>query len=138
MTKGIPTIIKYRALAIAKGMSPYDTGNLRHNAIKLKKVKSNSFTINYDADKANYIERVEEGNFRSSHFIYNTYIQLARELKNYYNYGGKGFKTNSKNFNRLSQANLQKSLATSQDNPARKWVAMQQRLKADGVNFNWR
>ena len=57
----ISPIIKYRTLAIAKGMAPVDTGNLRHNAISLKRVKSNSWAINYSTQRATYLEPLEEG-----------------------------------------------------------------------------
>lgn len=57
----VSPIIKYRTLAIAKALAPHDTGNLRHNAISLKRVKPSSWTVRYSVRHANYIEPLQEG-----------------------------------------------------------------------------
>ena len=61
----IEPIVKYRTLAIAKSFTPVDTGNLRHNAVKLRNVKNDSWSIHYSSIDADYIEHVEEGTFRN-------------------------------------------------------------------------
>jgi hypothetical protein len=57
----VSPIIKYRTLAIAKSLAPVDTGNLRHNAISLKSVKSDSWSINYSTYQATYLIPLVEG-----------------------------------------------------------------------------
>jgi hypothetical protein len=52
------------SLGIAMAMSPYDTGNLRFNAIK-RFIRPNGFTINYSLDEAFYIYFLEEGTSKS-------------------------------------------------------------------------
>ena len=52
------------SVGIAMAMSPYDTGNLRFNAIK-RIAKPNGFTINYSLAEAYYIYFLEEGTQKS-------------------------------------------------------------------------
>jgi hypothetical protein len=53
---------KERALKIARKSAPFDTGNLRQNAIKLiDKGRGNGFSIIYDTTEANYIIPLNEG-----------------------------------------------------------------------------
>ncbi len=64
-------------------LAPYDTGNLRHNAIKILRRK-NGFTIKYSAVDAYYIQFVEEGTKtqKGQGFIEKTYITLANYFAN--------------------------------------------------------
>jgi len=52
------------SVGIAMAMSPYDTGNLRFNAIK-RIAKPNGFIINYSLAEAYYIYFLEEGTSKS-------------------------------------------------------------------------
>lgn len=52
------------SVGIAMAMSPYDTGNLRFNAIK-RIAKPNGFIINYSLAEAFYIYFLEEGTSKS-------------------------------------------------------------------------
>jgi HK97 gp10 family phage protein len=81
------------SLNIARDLSPIDSGNLRHNAIKLLRRK-NGFTIKYSSVDAYYIEFVEEGTSKqkAQHFISNTYVTLA----NYFANIGDNKQTNTK------------------------------------------
>ncbi len=71
------------SLNIAKSLAPIDSGNLRHNAIKLLRRK-NGFTIKYSAVDAYYIEFVEDGtkNQKAQRFIENTYKTLSEYFAN--------------------------------------------------------
>ncbi len=71
------------SLIIAKSLAPIDSGNLRHNAIKLLRHKD-GFTIKYSAVDAYYIEFVEEGTSkqRPQYFIERTYIALSNYFAN--------------------------------------------------------
>lgn len=79
----VSPFIKYSTYQIAKGMTPVDTGNLRHNAVRLRNVQSNSWTINYDTTQASYIEPLEEGsiNMIPRRFIRTTANLIALYLK---------------------------------------------------------
>jgi hypothetical protein len=57
----VSPFVKYTTLQIAKGMTPYDTGNMRHNAIRLTNIKNDGWTIRYSTTVAPYIEPQEEG-----------------------------------------------------------------------------
>jgi hypothetical protein len=57
----VSPIIKYRTLAIAKASAPVDSGNLRHNAIFLTKVKMNKWTIRHSTKQASYLIPLIEG-----------------------------------------------------------------------------
>ncbi|NOQ50320.1 MAG: hypothetical protein GQ557_01475 [Mycoplasmataceae bacterium] len=84
--------IKSNTLKIAKGMTPIDTGNLRHNATNLRKVKSNSWTINYSSGDAYYIEILEDGVLNGKklkgrsprRFIERTSLEIAVYLKKHF------------------------------------------------------
>jgi hypothetical protein len=52
------------SVGIAMALSPYDTGNLRFNAIK-RVMRPQGFTINYSLDDAFYIYFLEEGTSKS-------------------------------------------------------------------------
>lgn len=80
----VSPFIKYSTYQIAKGLAPYDTGNLRQNAIRLRNVKPNSWTITYDTSRATYIEPLEEGSkyMEGRHFIRLTANTIAVYLKN--------------------------------------------------------
>ena len=88
----VPPIIKYRTLAMAKSFTPIDTGNLRHNAVHLRKVKSDSWSIAYDTSDAYYVEILEDGTLdgaevngrKPKKFISRTSLVLARYLRDYY------------------------------------------------------
>ena len=74
------------SLRIAKSLAPIDSGNLRHNAIKLLHRK-NGFTIKYSGVDAYYIQFVEEGTNgkrkqKGQHFILNTYLNLVNYFAN--------------------------------------------------------
>lgn len=130
----ISPMLRYRCLGFAKGMSPVDSGNLRHNAIRLTKVKKDGFTILYDSSKAHYIEAVEEGEGQPAQkFIFRTYLELSQQLKNYY-----GTTNDIKKFRNFTQSYIKKALSTAQDNPERRWRQMQSELKAKGIEYNWR
>ena len=89
--------IKRKLLAYAKSVSPYDSGNLRYNAIKGSEWNNKSkFVITYSAKDANYIPFLEENTFAGNSttklnvhkkFITRTYLDLVNMLDNYYNYG---------------------------------------------------
>ena len=88
----ISPIVKYRTLAIAKSLTPIDTGNLRHNATKLSRVKENSWSINYSSSDAYYVGVLEDGakykngTIRAPRkFIERTSLVLARYLTDYFN-----------------------------------------------------
>lgn len=128
----IPAIVRYRSLAIAKGFAPVDSGNLRHNAIKLRNVRKDGFTIYYNANDAYYIQAVEEGIKQpAQHFVRRTYLELASQLQNYMS--GKPNK-----FNTMAKEGLTRSLRTAQDTDERKWRNMESRLRANGATFSWR
>ena len=71
------------SLNIAKSLAPIDSGNLRHNAIKLLR-RRNGFTIKYSGVDAYYIQFVEEGTSKqkAQGFILNTYLQLSNYFAN--------------------------------------------------------
>ena len=79
----VSPFVKYTTYRIAKGMAPYDTGNLRQNAIRLTNNKADSWTINYDTQQATYIEPLEEGSkyMTARRFIYATANEIALYLK---------------------------------------------------------
>ncbi len=89
--------LKRNCLAYAKKSAPYDTGNVRHNAIKGKHWSDkNKFTIHYSSFDAKYIENLEEKEFaggsktkKNKHkkFILKTYLNLANQLYNHYQWG---------------------------------------------------
>lgn len=83
----VPLIMVYRSLGVAKGMSPYKTGNWRHNAIHLKNVRDKSFTIHYSGSDAHYMHFVEEGTkyIKARHTIRDTAMVLGTMFQNYYN-----------------------------------------------------
>jgi hypothetical protein len=93
---------------IARGMAPKRSGNLRNNAIKITKRKSNGFTITYSAVDANYIKFVEEGTknkdgsvrIQAQNFIEQTWINLSNYLhaldngeEDLYKYSNREYKT---------------------------------------------
>lgn len=79
----VSPFVKYNTYLIAKGNAPVDTGNLKENAIRLTRVKENSWTINYDTRQALYIEPLEEGSkyMEGRRFIYATANEIALYLK---------------------------------------------------------
>jgi|LGOV01.1.fsa_nt_gb hypothetical protein len=79
----VSPFVKYTTFEIAKGLAPYDTGNLRHNAIRMTKIKEDSWTINYDTQQAIYISYLEEGTetMKARKFIHITAMQIAVYLK---------------------------------------------------------
>jgi hypothetical protein len=86
---GVAPILKHRTLAIARVLTPIDTGNLRYNATKLVKVKSNSWTINYSSADAYYVEILEDGTLDGKKtsraprkFIERTALEITSYLKN--------------------------------------------------------
>lgn len=91
--------LKRKLLRYAKMSAPYDTGNLRHNAINGKNWNDkNKFTINYSAEDAYYTEFLEEKEFaggsltkKNKHkgFITKTYLHLGNQLDNYFKRGFK-------------------------------------------------
>jgi hypothetical protein len=69
-------------LGIARSAAPYDTGNLRYNAIKSELVY-NGFNIIYDLTEAFYIYFLEEGTkFTQRHigFIQNNTVPLIQNF----------------------------------------------------------
>ena len=56
----IPDSVAYRAFTLAQALAPFDTGNLKFNAMDLL-ITSNGFEIKYDSNFANYIQFLEEG-----------------------------------------------------------------------------
>lgn len=135
----IPAIVKYRCLAIAKGLAPVDSGNLRHNAIYLTRVKNNSFSIMYDGNRAHYLNAVNEGIGQpAQHFVDNAVGEIGTNLLGYFNKGEKGFKEGSSQFNAYAKRMQSESLRTAQDNPERQWRLTQSLLKSKGANYRWR
>lgn len=125
----VDPIVKYRTLAMAKATTPIDTGNLRHNATRLKKVRSDSWTINYSSDEANYIEFVEEGTVKqpAQRFIYNTSLMLAMYLTRYFA---------GKPVSHWQQGLTREALSTAQNNREREMRNFESRNKSS--NVNWR
>lgn len=58
---------EFTCLNIAKGLSPFDTGNLRYNAIKSKPT-NDGFVIIYSLQDAYYIRLLEEGITTMKHY----------------------------------------------------------------------
>lgn len=56
----IPDSVAYRAYTLAQALAPFDTGNLKFNAMHLL-IVSNGFDIQYDSNFAYYLKWVEEG-----------------------------------------------------------------------------
>ena len=73
--------------SIAKGLAPYDTGNLRENAIKIRDRRFDRFTILYSASDAYYIKYVEEGTKqrKGQRFIERTFHILSNYITNMVN-----------------------------------------------------
>jgi len=55
------TILQYRAGVVAKDIAPFDTGNLRFNAIKTQQLSGQDFAVRYNGSIAPYIDWLEEG-----------------------------------------------------------------------------
>ena len=92
------------SLNIAKSLAPIDSGNLRHNAIKLLRRK-NGFTIKYSAVDAYYITFQEEGfvHYKSKAvvdtnkgFISRTYLTLSNYFQNIEDGKAQSKRTNEK------------------------------------------
>lgn len=88
----VSPIIKYRTLNMARALAPIDTGNLRYNAINIRKNNKNKWTINYSSKQAFYIAPLQEGwtdkrtgKTHDMHkgFINNTVILLTNYLYDY-------------------------------------------------------
>jgi hypothetical protein len=111
----VPPIVKYRTLGMAKSFTPIDTGNLRHNAVHLRKVKSDSWSITYDTSNAYYVEILEDGTLsgatvkgrKPKKFISRTSLVLARYLRDYYA---------GKPTSKWAGQRLRRALASSEDN----------------------
>jgi hypothetical protein len=84
--------IAYTTLQIAKGSTPIDTGNLRHNAIFLKDFRVNkdgaTWRINYSSRNANYIDplnygwnKPNGGKVRGRFFIETATLNISRYIK---------------------------------------------------------
>ena len=88
----VSPIVKYRTLGISKSMTPIDTGNVRHNATKLTRVKQSKWSITYSLKDAYYIEILEDGTLNNKtvngrtprKFIERTSLVLASYLKGFY------------------------------------------------------
>ncbi len=89
---------------IAKSFAPIASGNLRENAIKITRRKSNGFTINYSYVNAYYIQYVEDGTEKQKpqHFIRNTYLYLCE----YFNSMANNTRQPYKNYNRTIDTQL--------------------------------
>lgn len=113
----VSPIIKYRTLAIAKSLAPVDTGNLRHNAIKLIKSNGNSWGIKYDTQQANYIEPLQEGSkikgSQKRNDRHKGFIDLTVAVLSTYVYGE--LTGRNQNTNRY----LRGALSTAENNPQR-------------------
>jgi len=72
---------------IARGGTPYASGNWREHALGVTNRRENSFTINYSELHAYYMKFVEEGTKHqdAQHTIRNTFIMLAQYLDEYGN-----------------------------------------------------
>lgn len=94
---GLPTGLKRKLLRYAKGVAPYDKGNLALNAIKGNFwTDPNRFRIKYSIADAFYITYLEEGEFAGGSdtkpnkhraFIFKTYLAIAGMLNGYLNEG---------------------------------------------------
>lgn len=88
--------LKRKLLRYAKMKGPYDTGNLRHNAIQGKNWNDkNNFTIHYSEFDANYIEYLEEKTYaggssfklnKHKGFISKTALDIATQLSTHFEY----------------------------------------------------
>ena len=56
----IPDGVAFRAFTMAQALAPFDTGNLKFNAMDLI-ILPNGFEIRYDSNFAHYLKWVEEG-----------------------------------------------------------------------------
>jgi len=79
---------------IARGLTPYKSGNWREHALNIRKRSANGFTINYSSAHAHYLKYVEEGTLnkedgseriKAQHTIRNTWIMVANYLDGYGN-----------------------------------------------------
>ena len=103
--------IKRKVLRYAKMVAPYDTGNLRHNAIIGTYWNNpNKFVITYSSKDAHYIEYLEQKEFaggsktkKNLHkgFIIETRHAIAKQLENYFYKGLKMPKMKRMNKNEL-------------------------------------
>lgn len=130
----ISPVLRNRCLLYARGFVNLDTGNMRYNAVKLANIKRESFSIVYDKSEADYIEYVNEGKGQpASRFVERAHAGLASQLSNYYNNA-----SNHKKFRNFTRANIRETLENREDSAERQWRNLQSRLKAKGINYNWR
>ena len=90
-------------LGIARGLAPYDTGNLRFNAVR-SFMTNNGFTINYSVADAYYVFYLEESENRHKGFIgQKTVPAVANYLFNkyvtHYSYNSRKYKDFAENAN---------------------------------------
>ena len=130
----IPPIVKYKCLAIAKSMTPYDTGNLRHNAVRLTSVKASSFSILYDSSRAYYLDYVNQ----KQHYVEDTVGKIGMSLQGFFDEGIKGFHDGASKFNSIAKQAQTEALSTAQSNPERQWRLTESILKSKGSNYKWR
>lgn len=55
------TILQFKAGVVAKDLAPFDTGNLRFNALKTIPLGGNDFAIKYSDNVAPYLDALENG-----------------------------------------------------------------------------
>lgn len=94
----LPKTVKRQIERTAKMMSPYEYGNMRHNAIYgLLWSDRNKFKITYDLSQASYIAPQQDGwtdRFGNEHnpnagFIDRTVLKIVSDLISYYSTGKK-------------------------------------------------
>ena len=62
----IPDHVAYKCFTLAQFLAPFDTGNLKYNAMDLN-ITNTGFMISYNSPMAYYIETLEEGYVSKKH-----------------------------------------------------------------------